>query len=114
MRKDDARLLDIVLACREAGEFVGGVSRERYLQDRKLQTALCMELEIVGEAAKAVSEEFKAAHPEVPWRDIVGLRNRIVHEYFRLDLNVIWEIVQKDLPVLLQKVLPLVPPEEKP
>ena len=111
MQADDARLLDILLACREAKEFVGGVSREEFLADRMRQSAVCMKLEIIGEAARAVSQDFKSAHPEVPWRDIVGLRNRIVHEYFRLDLDTIWQIVQQDVPDLVAMVEPLVPPE---
>lgn len=112
MRKDDARLLDIVLACQEAMEFTTGVERQQYLEDRKLQVALCMELEMIGEAARTVSEEFKASHQEIPWKAIVGLRHRVVHEYFRLDQDIIWEIVQKDIPDLLQKVLPFVPPDK--
>ena len=101
MRRDEARLLDMTLAAQEAMGFVADVSQEGFLADRKLQSAVCMQLEIVGEAARALSDEFKASHPEVPWRDVVGLRHRIVHEYFRLDLDVIWETVKRDLPELL-------------
>ncbi len=112
MRHDEARLLDIVLACREAMEYVEGVSEAEFRADRKLQRALCMVLEIIGEAARAISGPCKAAHPEVPWRDLVGLRNRIVHEYFRLDLTILWEIVARDVPHLLAVMRPLAPPEE--
>jgi uncharacterized protein with HEPN domain len=70
-----------------------------------------MTLEIIGEAVKAVSEECKAVNPEIPWRGIIGLRNRIIHEYFRLDLDVIWEIAHKDVPALIALVAPLIPPE---
>ena len=114
MRDDEARLLDIVLACREAMEYVEGVSETEFRADRKLQRALCMVLEILGEAARAISEPCKAAHPEVPWRDMVGLRNRIVHEYFRLDLTILWQIVTRDLPHHLALVRPLAPPEAPP
>jgi uncharacterized protein with HEPN domain len=112
MWKDSARLGDILMGCREAMEFTKAVTFEQFRNDLKLQRALCMVLEIIGEAARAVSEECKAAHPQIPWRAIVGLRHRIVHEYFRLDLNVIWEIVRKDVPSLLAAVEPLVPPRE--
>jgi uncharacterized protein with HEPN domain len=114
MRDDAARLLDIVLACREAQEYTKGISRAEFQADRKLQRALCMLLEIIGEAARAISEPFKAAHPDVPWPHIVGLRNRIVHEYFRLDLDVLWEIAQRDVPRLLALLRPLAPPETPP
>jgi uncharacterized protein with HEPN domain len=69
-----------------------------------------MVLEIIGEAARAISKEFKAANPQVPWKDIVGLRNRIVHEYFKLDLKIVWEVVQKDVPTLMSFIDPLAPP----
>ena len=111
MWQDDARLMDILLACREAEDYVRGVSWEEFQEDRKLQRALCMVLEIVGEAARAVSKECKARHKDIPWRDLVGIRNRIIHEYFRLDLKIIWEIARKDIPALLAMVEPLVPPE---
>ena len=101
MWQDKARFMDILLACREAQEYVRGVTAEAFHRDRQLQRALCMVLEIIGEAARAVSEEGKSANPNIPWRDLVGLRNRIVHEYFRLDLNTIWEIVQRDIPTLI-------------
>ena len=114
MRDDDARLLDIVLACREAQDYVQGVTEADFCGDRKLQRALSMVLEIIGEAARTVSDDLKQAHPEIPWRDLVGLRNRIVHEYFRLDIGVLWQIVQQDLPHLLMLITPLAPPEEPP
>jgi len=114
MRDDDARLLDILLACREAQGYLDGVTEADFRLDRKLQRALAMVLEIIGEAARAVSDECKAAHPEVPWRDLIGLRNRIVHEYFRLDIAILWQILQHDLPHLLTLIVPLAPPEEPP
>jgi uncharacterized protein with HEPN domain len=113
MRQDEARLLDMLLACRDAREFVAGVSRQQFLADRKLQSAVCLKLEIVGEAARAVTAEFRRGHPGIPWADIVGLRHRIVHEYFRLDLDIIWEIVQRDVPALVRLIEPLAPPPEE-
>jgi len=106
--------MDILVACREAQEYTQGVTREAFQADRKLQRALCMVLEIIGEAARAVSDECKAANPQIPWRDLIGLRNRIIHEYFRLDLDIIWEIVQADVPALAAMIEPLVPGEEEP
>ena len=112
MWKDDARLIDIHLACLEVLAHARNVTFEEYLQDLKLQRALCMVLEIIGEAARAVSADFKDAHPNIPWVQMVGLRNRIIHEYFRLDLDFIWEIVQKDIPNLITMIEPLVPRED--
>ncbi|WP_448338248.1 HepT-like ribonuclease domain-containing protein [Chloroflexus aurantiacus] len=69
-------------------------------------------LENIGEAARKVSDETRAAHPEIPWNQIVALRHRIAHDYFRLDLVRIWKIVQEDVPALINQIEPLVPPEE--
>jgi uncharacterized protein with HEPN domain len=111
MWRDDARLMDILLTCREAEGYVRGLTREQFRQDTRTQRALCMTLEIIGEAARAVSQECQAANPEIPWRGIIGLRNRIIHEYFRLDLDMIWEIAHKDVPALMALVAPLIPPD---
>lgn len=59
-----------------------------------------------------MSDEVKAAHPEIPWREIVALRHRIAHDYLHLDLVRIWQIVQEDVPVLIRLLEPLIPPEE--
>ncbi len=59
-------------------------------------------LEIVGEASNAISVEFRALHPEVPWRQMIGLRNRLIHGYFAVDLDIVWDTIQKDLPPLVK------------
>ena len=84
----------------EAVELVRGRSRSDLDADRLLALAVVRLLEIIGEAARNVPDDFAAAHPEVPWPRIAGLRNRIVHDYFGLDLEIIWQILQTDLPQL--------------
>lgn len=113
MRDDAARLLDMLLACRSAQSFVVGMSRDEFVADEKTQASVCMKLEVVGEAARAVSEEFKQSHPEIEWGPIVSLRHRIVHEYFRIDAKLIWQIVQHDVPQLIRILQPLVPPDKE-
>jgi uncharacterized protein with HEPN domain len=110
MRDDLARVVDIWLACRDIQGFVRGVETARYLQDRQLQMALCMSLGIIGEAASSVSQEFQKLHPEIPWPQMKGLRNRIIHQYFQLDLGILWQIATIDVPALLKKLEPLIPP----
>jgi len=89
MRDDFAWLLDMKIAACDAMEFIEGVCWEEFRDNRMLQHASCMTLEIIGEASRQVSDEFKSRHPEIPWRQIVTLRHRIAHEYFRLDLQII-------------------------
>jgi len=70
-------------------------------------------LEIIGEAARRVSQETRDAHAEIPWEQMIGMRNRLIHEYFRVNLATVWETVQNDLPSLIALVEPLVPPENE-
>jgi uncharacterized protein with HEPN domain len=111
MWKDDARLLDILLAAREIESFVEGVDEAGFEQNRMLQHALMRLLTIIGEAANKISPEMRAAHSEIPWRAIIGMRNRLVHDYLHVDMSLVWDTVKQDIPVLLAGVTPLVPPE---
>jgi len=102
MPKRDVALLieDIISAIGKIERYSAGLSREGFLADEKTIDAVARNLEIIGEAARNVPDDFAAAHPEVPWQRIAGLRNRIVHDYFGLDLDIIWQILQADLPQL--------------
>jgi uncharacterized protein with HEPN domain len=114
MWRDDARLLDMLLAARELDKYTQRVSFEAFDRDRLLQHAVIRLIEIIGEAARNISTEFKATHPEIPWSGIVGMRNRLIHEYFRVTPERVWEVVKKDLAALIALIEPLVPPEEPP
>ena len=70
-------------------------------------------LEIIGEAAAHVSLSTREAHPDIPWHEMIGMRHRLIHEYFRVDLRVVWETVQRDLPQVIALIEPLVPPEDE-
>lgn len=94
-------------AARDAGDFVDGLSKEDWLVDRRTQQAVIMSLVIVGEAATKIMDvypEFAARHPEVPWRSMRGMRNRIAHGYFDINLDVVWETVKVALPDLLARL----------
>lgn len=112
MRHDDAYLLDMLLAAREAGKFTDGLTFAEFKQNRMAQLAILKAVEVVGEAASQVSTEGKKAHPEIPWTKIIGMRNRLVHGYFDVNLERVWKTVQQDLPLLIALIEPLVPPEE--
>ena len=112
MWRDDAYLLDIVIAARKVLRYVEGVTLEGFRNGEVLQDAVVRNLQILGEAARKISEELRQQHPEIPWSQIIGMRNRLVHEYFRVDVERVWETVTEDLPALLAAIEPLVPPEE--
>ncbi len=109
MRRDDAYLLDILIAARKARAFVAGDSRGEFQRSELLQNAVVRALEIEGEAAARISQETRDAHPEIPWREMIGLRNRLVHEYFRIEGEQVWATIQTDLPPLVALLEPLVP-----
>ncbi len=102
MPERDADLLieDIAAAIRKIEDYKRGFHREAFLSDEKTVDAVVRNLEIIGEAARQMPNDFAATHPEIPWQRIAGLRNRIVHEYFGLDLEIIWEVIETDLPDL--------------
>ena len=87
-------------AANEALEFVRGKRRLDLDTDRKLVLSLIKELEIIGEAASKVSAEIRTQYGAIPWQDISGMRNRLIHAYFDIDLDVVWTTVTKDLPLL--------------
>ncbi|MBZ0254344.1 MAG: DUF86 domain-containing protein [Candidatus Methylomirabilis sp.] len=112
MWRDDAYLLDILLAARRVLRFCDGVTRAEFLKNEILQNAVMRPIQIVGEAARKISPEFKAAHPEIPWTGMIGLRNKLVHEYFRVDLERVWDVIEADIPPLVPMIEPLVPPPD--
>ena len=111
MRSDDACLLDMLLAAREAAKFSAGLTFPEFERDRMKQLAILKAVEIVGEAASRVSADTKETHPEIPWPEIIGLRNRLVHAYFEVNLKRVWETVQRDIPYLITQLEPMTPPE---
>lgn len=90
MPRDEAYVLDMKIACERALEFTAGVTRERLSSDLMLQFAVVRAVQIVGEAARLVSPEFRARHPEIPWMRITTMRHRLVHEYMKVDLDIVW------------------------
>ncbi|MGI8602093.1 MAG: HepT-like ribonuclease domain-containing protein [Verrucomicrobiales bacterium] len=100
-KRDPALLLeDMRAALEKIARYTAGMQRAAFLADEKTVDAVVRNLEIIGEASKQVPEEFKALHPALPWSQMAGLRNRIVHDYAGIDLELIWDIVGNSLPAL--------------
>lgn len=95
----------------EALELVRGHTRADLDHERVLNLALVRLLEILGEAAGRLPQDTRAQHPEVPWAEIVSLRNRLIHGYDTVDLDILWEIVSEDLPPLVAALERIAPPE---
>jgi uncharacterized protein with HEPN domain len=105
MRKDDlVRIRHMLDAAREARSFIASKSREDLDANRMLALSVLKDIEIVGEAASKVSLQTRSATSEIPWQDIVGMRNRLIHGYFDIDLDVVWDTVSGDFPALIEKL----------
>jgi len=110
MKRRDDRLLveDMLSAIKQIERYIEGVSFEDLCHDRMRQDAVVRQLEIIGEAARLLSEEFRNQYPHIPWQDIIGMRHKLTHDYFEVDLRIVWDTVQFDLPQLkvwLQEIL---------
>ena len=110
-REESEYLLDMVLAARKAVSFTEGMSFADFERDERTVFSATKAVEIVGEAAAQVSRDVRQAHPDIPWRDIIAMRNRLVHAYFEINLELVWRTVRHDLPDLIARLEPLVPPE---
>ena len=110
-REDEIRLRHMADAAREAASFAAGRTRGDLDDDRQLVMALVKEIEIVGEAAARVSDAARERLPDIPWDELIGMRNRLVHAYFDVNLNIVWQTVQKDLPKLIALLEPIEPPD---
>ena len=99
--RDRVRLLHMLEHAREAIQLIEGRSRRDLDTDRVLSLALVRLLEIVGEAAAKVSPDARTKYSAVPWSEIVGLRNRLIHGYDSVDLEILWRIIESDLPALV-------------
>lgn len=82
---------------RQIETYIATVDHEQFLQERLIQDGVVRQLEIIGEATRNLSSEFRDQHPEPPWKQIIGLRNRVIHAYFDVNLDIIWEVTQNDL-----------------
>lgn len=113
MWRDPAWLLDMLAAAQKVQEYVAGIDEAQFLASSRDQDAVLRQLTVLGEAAKRVSQEFRADHPEIPWRQIAGLRDVVVHDYLLVDLEEVWRITQEDIPPLISLMVPFIPPFEE-
>jgi uncharacterized protein with HEPN domain len=108
--RDPAHLWDMLQAAKKISEYTRGVTRAEYLSDAMMRDAVERNLGVIGEAAGRVSQSFRKAHPDLPWRSIIGLRDVLVHEYDDVDQDEIWSLVVERIPALIEQLTPLIPP----
>ena len=108
--KNLAVVVDIVTAARQILRFVEGMDLDEFRRDPKTSSAVILQLLIIGEASKRLPGEFHEEHREIPWSDIMRMRDLLIHHYRRTDLRQVWSTVQTDLSPLLEALEPLVEP----
>ncbi len=111
MSRDLGHVADVVASASAIARYIEGVSQDAFLVDDMRQSAVLHQLTVIGEACRRVSDAFRAAHPEVNWAGIVGLRNKIVHDYDDVNLDSVWTVVTRDLPELVNALAAIVPAE---
>jgi uncharacterized protein with HEPN domain len=114
MKKDDTVYLKHILdAIDLIGSYLKGKSYEDFTDSRMLQDAVIREIEIIGEAAKNLSVKFRNKYSEMPWKQMAGMRDKLIHEYFGVDLGAVWDTATKDIPLLKGKLQEILKKEEE-
>jgi len=103
-RNDSAILQDIREAIDRVLSYTEGFEYSDFLNDDKTQDAVVRNIEIIGEAAKLLSEEAKKGFPDIPWEDIAGTRDKLIHDYFGVNIDIVWGIITDDIPLLRTKL----------
>lgn len=97
-------LAEMVTSTEKVRDYTRGLSLDDFVANTMVQDAVLRRLEVIGEAAKHVADDFREKHPEVPWRQLAGLRDVLIHQYFRVNLESTWRFVSRDLPSLSRKL----------
>ncbi|MGB7571091.1 MAG: DUF86 domain-containing protein [Methanothrix sp.] len=103
MRDDREWLLDLLEAMEKIEKY-SSRGRQAFEEDELIQNWILHQLQIIGEALRNISEDFRRDHTEIPWKETIGMRNILIHRYFELDANLVWTVVIRDLPDLKEKV----------
>lgn len=107
------RIRDVLAAIAEIREFTNELTFDEFQGDRKTIRAVLYNLAIIGEAIRSIPPELEASHPEIPWDDVRGMRNIVIHEYFQVNLSIIWQTIQEDLVSLEVSLRQLINPWEE-
>ena len=110
MKKDSGIFIQhIVESIQKIEEFTQGLTKSDFMRNVQVQDATIRRLEIIGEATKNLPQEFKRKYSDIRWNDIAGMRDKLIHHYFGVDLKITWNVIRKDIPILKEKILSILP-----
>jgi len=112
MKRDLQFLLDMLQSAELIIEYIDQCSKDEFLETIQLQDAVIRRLLVIAEAARRISETTRQTLSTIPWQEINGMRNRLVHEYDDVNLNIVWDVVQNEIPILIEELRLRVPREE--
>jgi uncharacterized protein with HEPN domain len=110
MRSDIALMLDMLNAAQKLQRFTQALDQQSFQEDELVQSAAVRELQVIGEAARLITAETKQQYPQINWHAISGMRNRLIHEYFDISYDIVWETIRQNIPALIMQLEPLIPP----
>jgi uncharacterized protein with HEPN domain len=113
MARDLPYLIDIWQAAQKVSDLTQNVEKDDFLQDEMRYTTVIYQLIIVGEATKRLSDDFRAQNPDIPWKQMAGMRDVLIHSYNDVDLELVWEAATQSIPDLISRIEPLLPPAEE-
>ena len=105
MERDDAYLKHVRDSIFNIEQFTQDITYQEFSKNKLIQDATIRELEIIGEAVKRISEHLKTEHSDIPWKDIAGTRDKLIHDYFDVDLEAVWKMIKEDLKVLKHQIV---------
>ncbi len=104
MKDDNIYLKHILDSINNINSYLSNVNEKEFLKSNLLQSAVIRELEIIGEAVKMISIELKEKYPYIPWRTIAGMRDKLIHNYFGVDIGAVWKTIENDLPIFKKNI----------
>lgn len=105
MSGDKLYVQHILQAIDKIKQFAAGLDFDKFVKNELVQSAVMRELGVIGEASKKLSEEFKESHEHIPWKQVVGMRDKLIHDYFEIDAEAVWKTIQEDLSLLKEELL---------
>ena len=113
MGRDEASILDALIFAKQILEFTTGMNQESFAANLKTQYAVLYQITVLGEALRRISSEFQQQHPEIPYREVIGMRNKLVHDYDDVNIPLVWQVIETSIPdliVVLERIVPLEEP----